>query len=160
MDHVRGAPYHPMAQGKVERWHQTPKNRILLEHHYLPSDLTSADVFFGRGRTIPRTREWIKRQAIAPRRLQHQRQAASISPTDGPGPPLARAYRCLKDCEDAQIKEFPPRQKVASFSLDQVMKTMTAPAGDGSSRPLMAGRLIFRSGTVGPEALTNPPPHS
>ena len=23
MDHVRGAPYHPMTQGKTERWHQT-----------------------------------------------------------------------------------------------------------------------------------------
>src|SRR6476660_10300865 len=31
MAHVRGAPYHPMTQGKIERWHQTLKNRILLE---------------------------------------------------------------------------------------------------------------------------------
>ena len=37
MDHVRGAPYHPMTQGKIERWHQTLKNRILLENHYLPA---------------------------------------------------------------------------------------------------------------------------
>ena len=28
MDHVRGAPHHPMTQGKIERWHQTLKNRI------------------------------------------------------------------------------------------------------------------------------------
>jgi transposase InsO family protein len=39
MEHVRGAPYHPMTQGKIERWHQTLKNRILLEHYYLPGDL-------------------------------------------------------------------------------------------------------------------------
>ena len=32
MDHVRGAPYHPQTQGKIERWHQTLKNRILLEN--------------------------------------------------------------------------------------------------------------------------------
>jgi transposase InsO family protein len=32
MEHVRGAPYHPMTQGKIERWHQTLKNRILLEN--------------------------------------------------------------------------------------------------------------------------------
>src|SRR5260370_10517265 len=25
MPHVRGAPYHPMTQGKIERWHQTLK---------------------------------------------------------------------------------------------------------------------------------------
>jgi putative transposase len=32
MQHVRGAPYHPQTQGKIERWHQTLKNRILLEN--------------------------------------------------------------------------------------------------------------------------------
>ena len=36
---VRGAPYHPQTQGKIERWHQTLKNRILLENYYLPGDL-------------------------------------------------------------------------------------------------------------------------
>ena len=36
MSHVRGAPYHPQTQGKIERWHQTLKNRILLENYFLP----------------------------------------------------------------------------------------------------------------------------
>jgi len=99
MDHVRGAPYHPMTQGKIERWHQTLKNRILLENYYLPGDLetevgafvadynhrryheslgnlTPADVYFGRGQTILLERERIKRQTIADRRLLHRRQAA------------------------------------------------------------------------------------
>jgi transposase InsO family protein len=31
MRHVRGAPNHPQTQGKIERWHQSLKNRILLE---------------------------------------------------------------------------------------------------------------------------------
>ena len=39
MQHVRGAPYHPQTQGKIERWHQTLKNRILLENYFFPSDL-------------------------------------------------------------------------------------------------------------------------
>ena len=75
IDHVRGAPYHPMTQGKIERWHQTLKNRIVLENYYLPGDLdaqieafvadynhrryhesighlTPADVYFGRGQII------------------------------------------------------------------------------------------------------------
>ena len=39
MDHLRGAPYHPQTQGKIKRWHQTLKNRILLENYYLPGDL-------------------------------------------------------------------------------------------------------------------------
>jgi putative transposase len=99
MTHVRGAPYHPMTQGKIERWHQTLKNRILLENYYLPGDLeaqieafvarcnhqryheslsnlTPADVYFGRGEAIVRERERIKRQTIQTRRLQHQMQAA------------------------------------------------------------------------------------
>ena len=41
MEHVRGAPYHPQNQGKIERWHQTLKNRILLEHYYLPGALST-----------------------------------------------------------------------------------------------------------------------
>jgi RNA-directed DNA polymerase len=99
MAHIRGAPYHPMTQGKIERWHQTLKNRILLENYYLPGDLeaqietfvadynhlryhegignlTPADVYFGRGQTILIERERIKRQTLATRRLLHQRQAA------------------------------------------------------------------------------------
>src|SRR3974390_2794589 len=28
IEHVRGAPFHPQTQGKIERWHQTLKNRI------------------------------------------------------------------------------------------------------------------------------------
>ncbi|MGA7012387.1 MAG: IS3 family transposase [Pseudolabrys sp.] len=99
MAHVRGAPYHPMTQGKIERWHQTLKNRILLENYYLPGDLeaniekfvdhynhrryheslsnlTPADVYFGRGQTILLERERIKRNTIQKRRLQHQKKAA------------------------------------------------------------------------------------
>jgi hypothetical protein len=34
-----GPPFHSQTQGKIERWHQTLKNRILLENYYLPGDL-------------------------------------------------------------------------------------------------------------------------
>ena len=99
MGHVRGAPYHPQTQGKIERWHQTLKNRILLEHYYLPGDLeaqintfvehynhrryhesldnlTPADVYFGRGKAILAERHRIKRETIQHRRLQHRKLAA------------------------------------------------------------------------------------
>src|SRR5258705_11111398 len=42
MAHVRGAPNHPQTQGKIERWHQTLKNRIRLENYYLPGDLEAS----------------------------------------------------------------------------------------------------------------------
>jgi transposase InsO family protein len=99
MTHTRGAPYHPMTQGKIERWHQTHKNRILLENYYLPGDLeaqiasfvshynhlryhesianlTPADVYFGRSQTILLERERIKRRTIQNRRLNHRGIAA------------------------------------------------------------------------------------
>ena len=99
MDHVRGAPLHPQTQGKIERWHQTMKNRVLLENYYLPGDLeqqigtfveyynkeryyeslnniTPADVNFGRDKAIIRERKKIKRNTINQRRLQHFKKAA------------------------------------------------------------------------------------
>lgn len=99
MDHVRGAPYHPQTQGKIERWHQTLKNRILLENYFLPGDLkmqidkfiehynhhryheslqnlTPADVYFGRAEQILERRERIKQNTINERRLQYRKQAA------------------------------------------------------------------------------------
>ena len=39
MKHIRGAVFHPQTHGKIERWHQTMKNRFLLTNHYLPGDL-------------------------------------------------------------------------------------------------------------------------
>jgi transposase InsO family protein len=55
MQHVRGAPYHPMTQGKIERWHQTLKNRILLENYYLPGELEAkiGDFATGTWSTLP-----------------------------------------------------------------------------------------------------------
>ena len=97
--HIRGAPNHPMTQGKIERWHQTMKNRVLLENYYLPGDLeaqiasfvdhynhrryheslnnlTPADVYCGRGQSILKRREAIKQKTINLRRLHHLKTAA------------------------------------------------------------------------------------
>lgn len=99
MSHVRGAPFHPQIQGKIERWHQTLKNRILLENYFLPGDLerqietfveyynhqrynenlgnvTPPDAYFGRHEGIIQQRERIKRKTIERRRLQHRKLAA------------------------------------------------------------------------------------
>ena len=99
MDHVRGAPYHPQTQGKIERWYQTLKNRILLENYFLSGDLenqisafvdhyhnqryhesignvTPADAYFGRHTVIIEKRKKIKKLTTQNHRLNHQRQAA------------------------------------------------------------------------------------
>ena len=36
----------PQTQGKIERWHQTLKNRVLLENYYLPGDLEAQNGTF------------------------------------------------------------------------------------------------------------------
>ncbi len=42
IEHTRGAPYHPMTQGKIERYHRSMKNVVKLEHYYYPWELDSA----------------------------------------------------------------------------------------------------------------------
>jgi putative transposase len=100
--HTRGAPYHPMTQGKIERYHRSLKNQILLENYYLPgqlevrlaefidyynsrryheslNNLTPADVYFGRGQTILTRRENTKLKTIELRRRLHYTTAATTS---------------------------------------------------------------------------------
>jgi len=42
MERTRGAPYHPMTQGHIERYHPSMKNVAELEHYYYPWELESA----------------------------------------------------------------------------------------------------------------------
>jgi putative transposase len=102
MTHTRGKPYHPMTQGKIERYHRSMKNQILLENYYLPGqlearlaefvdyyntrryheslhNLTPADVYRGRGQSILKRRDTIRRKTIDVRRRLHHRAPASNS---------------------------------------------------------------------------------
>ena len=99
MGHTRGRPCHPITQGKIERYHRSMKNQVLLENYYLPgalesrlarfvdyynheryherlNNLTPADVYFGRGQAILERRERTKRKTMAFRRRLHQNLAA------------------------------------------------------------------------------------
>jgi transposase InsO family protein len=102
MTHTRGKPYHPMTQGKIERYHRSMKNQILLENYYLPGqleqrlaefvdyynsrryheslgNLTPGDVYFGRGQAILTRREKTKLKTIELRRRLHHQTAATTS---------------------------------------------------------------------------------
>ena len=91
MQHTRSRPYHPMTQGKIERYHRSLKNVVTLQNYYLPwvleeelrrfvpyynhervheslENLTPADVYHGRGREILTARERLKRQTLRRRR--------------------------------------------------------------------------------------------
>jgi putative transposase len=100
--HIHGKPMHPQTQGKIERYHRTMKNRILLEHYYSPEELeralaefvdyynnsrlheslnnlTPADVYFKRGEKILKQREEIKQKTILQRRINHLLQIQNQS---------------------------------------------------------------------------------
>ena len=89
--HIRTKPYHPMTQGKIERYHRSMKNLILLDHYYSPSELeerirewvdyynnhryheaidnvTPSDKYFGKDKEILKNRMKIKKQTIRERR--------------------------------------------------------------------------------------------
>ena len=95
MTHVRGKPYHPQTQGKIERYHRTMKNVVKLQNYYLPGtleqelatfvawynaeryhesleNLTPEDVYLGRGREIQTQRQLLKMQTLRRRRCYNQ----------------------------------------------------------------------------------------
>jgi len=96
MKRTRGAPYHPMTQGKIERHHRSMKNVVKLEHYYFPWELeqaieqwvehynherfqellnyvTPADVYFGRHNEILTERAAIKAHTLNHRKVQNLR---------------------------------------------------------------------------------------
>ena len=102
MTHTHGRPYHPQTQGKIERWHRSMKNQILLHKYYFPGELeeqlqgfvsyynheryheslnnlTPADVFYGRGQEILNQRELIKQSTLATRRQIHYDRQQTIN---------------------------------------------------------------------------------
>ena len=101
MTHTRGRPYHPQTQGKIERWHRSMKNQILLNNYYFPSELedqiqqfvsyynheryhealdnlTPADVYYGRGEEILSQRALIKENTLALRKQIHYEKQANV----------------------------------------------------------------------------------
>lgn len=101
MDHIRGAPYHPQTQGKIERYPRSMKSIVRLDIYYSPSELeqaiasfvryynqqryhesldnvTPADMYFGRYTAGMTQRERIKQQTLQQRR-EHYLQAALYS---------------------------------------------------------------------------------
>jgi transposase InsO family protein len=92
--HIRGRPYHPMTQGKIERYHRSMKNIINLNHYYLPGELEKeidefvnyynneryheslnnlkpVDVYNGKSIEILDKREEIKQRTMNMRRRQN-----------------------------------------------------------------------------------------
>ena len=98
MGHVRGAPYHPLTQGKIERYHRSMKNVVKLENYYYPwqlgkaiadwvqhynheryheslDNVTPSDVYQGRRDDILDQRAIIKSRTMMRRKVQNLRLA-------------------------------------------------------------------------------------
>ena len=94
MDHTRGRAFHPMTQGKIERYHRSMKNVVKLQHYYFPGELeaaigdfvayynqeryhealdnvTPADVYFGRQHAVLTERSKIKRRTMERRKKEY-----------------------------------------------------------------------------------------
>jgi putative transposase len=99
--HTRCRPYHPMTQGKIERYHRSMKNIILLDNYYSPDDLkaeigafvehynhqryheslnnvTPADVYGGRHHRILEQRKRIKKLTMKQRRKTYRKYLAEL----------------------------------------------------------------------------------
>ena len=99
LGHTRGRPYHPVTQGKIERYHRSMKNVVRLENHYSPWELERAlacfveyynherlheaignvtpdDMYHGRQRAILSRTEKIKRLTLERRKKENLRNAA------------------------------------------------------------------------------------
>jgi transposase InsO family protein len=95
MVHIRSKPYHPMTQGKIERYHRSMKNLILLDNYYSPETLsyqigrwveyynnhryhesignvTPKDRYFGKDREILKQRAITKDKTMKLRRIIHR----------------------------------------------------------------------------------------
>ena len=91
MAHTRGRPYHPQTQGKIERYHRSMKNLILLDNYYTPEaledqistwvdyynnhryyeaidNITPSDKFHGRDQRILKKRKAVKKKTMRIRR--------------------------------------------------------------------------------------------
>lgn len=101
IEHIRGAPYHPMTQGKIERYHRSMKNVVKLENYFFPGalrtavsdfvhyyndyryheaihNLTPADVYYGRAEEVLNKRELIKKTTLEERRRQNLHQPITV----------------------------------------------------------------------------------
>jgi hypothetical protein len=109
MAHTRGNPYHPMTQGKIERYRRPLKNVVTLQNFYLRwkleqeisrfarihnhecmhgalNNLTPAGVYRGRGREILTARERLREQAL--RRRRRINRGLSVTPEERMPPAL------------------------------------------------------------------------
>ena len=77
LPHIRSAPYHPMTQGKIERYQRSLKNVVKLEHYYMPWEVERAVAHFVENYNHRRYHEAL--QNVTPADMFHGRQATILA---------------------------------------------------------------------------------
>lgn len=93
--HIRGKPFHPMTQGKIERYHRLMKSIVTLDNYYSPEELETeissfvsyynneryheslnnvapVDVYHGRAAEILSRRKQIKKRTMRKRMIYYR----------------------------------------------------------------------------------------
>jgi hypothetical protein len=129
LTHTRGAPYHPMTQGKIDRYHRSMKNVVRLDVYYSPLGTRAGD--------------WALRRALQPpsaaRGAAERDAGGRVRGTAGSGPRPPRTDQ-TRDIGAAEARQFDRSVRTA---MRRECDLLTSPNGPEDSGDLQAKEKIL-----------------
>lgn len=110
LPHSRGRPFHPQTQGKIERYHLSMKNIILLDNYYFPHELKL------------RIAEWVDYYNS----YRYHESLGNITPADKYE---NREGQIFKERRRIKEKTIRLRRKLNGYTMKPAVKPLAVPAG-------------------------------